>query len=512
MIYRNRSAANQSETTFETLDGHRCQIDRASLRAVIPRRVGGRVTVHVVQFPPTGPAARVLHHLETVGPVSLASSLANMVIGCAQMLTHMYENGRPGWSAEAFSAWLTAMRESDLAEGTQRSYAGLTLTFLEGPMLSANEVDRAGLLSARLRFRRRFKGFGRRAMERLHDDALTSEEYLRLIRAARLELEEVRQLLDGVPMSDVHPYAPFIVLAGAVMAVRASELNVMDERDIRWLDGAPWWNLHAPDKAPAQVPIHDAVMEALDAARAWDSRHRPAHGPNDPLLTLLTAHDEIVRLDGIHMGGMLYRFARKWFARVDASGARVLWRGSEKDDARPFDLGPRALRTAAISEWSRRESNPEKLRILARHRSLQTTERYYIKQAQKDYHADWSNATRHDTELLRAVISGKIATPGEQRAAEAQGALVEGGHCQEVVEGITNCERATDCRRCKNFRIHPEKREVFVVALERARGRADQAATEGLIRQAENYRGMVALNQAVIDRIDEFYADEEEAA
>lgn len=501
---------------FQTADGYEWVVDSARLIMRGQRRVASRVDNVVRRFPRTQLSTVLLHHIMAVGPASLAGTLACMVRSCSSFLRYLERSDREDFSAEAFSEWLVAMQNDGMSEGGRRSYATHVIRLAEGPLVRAGVVSRAAATSARIRFRKHFRGFSRRALERLHDDALTGEEYLRLIRAARVELEESRAALLGPSdKKEAYPLAlplmPFVILAGAFMAVRASELNVLNVGDMREHDGTRWLHLHAPNKAPAQVPMHDGVYEALLVAQEWMAEYRESAAPDDPLLIWRSAALLVVRFDTIYMRDALVRFAEKWFGRTDANGRPILWR--EKNGVKiPMVLSVSALRAAGISEWARRERNPEKLRILARHRRIETTERYYIKQAHADYVDEWSRSLRTDVEMLRASMANAIAPREMAARAAALGALVEGGHCDEVMRGITSCDRAPDCRRCKNFRIHPDKREVFVVALERAIARAERAKADGLMRQVENYRGQAALNQAIIDRIDDYLLGLEDGA
>ena len=103
-----------------------------------------------------------------------------------------------------------------------------------------------------------------------------------------------------------------------------------------------------------------------------------------------------------------------------------------------------------------------------------------------------------------AMANSLAPSEDERTRARAIGGTLLGGHCGAALEGVS-CVRATDCRLCSFFRIHPDRREVFVQDYERALFEADiLEEEEGRRRDAENRRQFAALNLAVIDRIDEF--------
>ena len=82
-------------------------------------------------------------------------------------------------------------------------------------------------------------------------------------------------------------------------------------------------------------------------------------------------------------------------------------------------------------------------------------------------------------------------------------APVPGGHCAQVMDGDRSCRKASDCRLGRAFRIWPDRREVFERERTRLEELARQAKAKDLERDAQNLRQIAALNQAVLDRIDE---------
>jgi hypothetical protein len=250
------------------------------------------------------------------------------------------------------------------------------------------------------------------------------------------------------------------------------------------------------------------------------ARYRPVAAAGDPLVVVQHPNtEEPVRFDTIWVAGALKVFYRKWFAEPGRDGAPVLYR--ERGGARvPFDLPFSQYRSAAITEMARHEQNPEKLRIFARHRSIQTTFGYYVREA---YEAWLAEVTRTlvsgevsadvaaGAELARIATPLAIATADERAAASAAGARVPGGICSLALKQI-GCKRSRLCLLCRFFRIHPDRREHFTHAFQGAMARRDRAAAAGRKRDAEIHTNVMTLNQAVLDRIADYFDDMERKA
>ena len=123
-------------------------------------------------------------------------------------------------------------------------------------------------------------------------------------------------------------------------------------------------------------------------------------------------------------------------------------------------------------------------------------------------HSQWtSNVARFlapSAELVRISLENRVASEPEERAASDAKATVAGGHCEQALSGDRLCQRATDCRLCSFFTIHTSKREFFVQERQGALKEADRLQNElGLYRDAQNLREFAALNEAIINRIDE---------
>jgi hypothetical protein len=405
-----------------------------------------------------------------------------------------------------------------LSETTQRGYATYVCIFAERHLQQEAGVAAYECESARRRLRKAFRGFRRRATQQLGDRAVSPAEYLRLVRAVRMELEESRDLLDRTPSEqaayDHHalPLLPFVLLAGLLLAVRSAEVNVMNVGDLHLRDGDPWLHVHAPNKPSAHIWLPEHVREALRVAKQWMARYRPDPGPGDPLLMVLHPESgDLVRMDSVWVRNALRVFYAKWFRRRAPDGSPVLYRVLEGERV-PFDVGFADYRTAAITDAARHERNPAKLRIFARHKSVATTLLYYVKQTHMEWVEDITTSLAPDAELLRMAMASEIATRADAAAAPAAGALVPGGHCADHLNGVVGCRRSRDCRLCRRFRIHPDRRDYFATDLDRALSEVARAEGLGLKRDVEVHRGVAALNQAILNRIDEYFATMEQDA
>ena len=79
-----------------------------------------------------------------------------------------------------------------------------------------------------------------------------------------------------------------------------------------------------------------------------------------------------------------------------------------------------------------------------------------------------------------------------------------GGQCDKVLARDYSCSRASACQLCDAFRIHPNRRDIFVQERDRTLDEVKLCEAAGYVRDAQNMRQLAALNQAIIDRIDEY--------
>ncbi|MCA1618442.1 MAG: hypothetical protein LC795_03835 [Acidobacteria bacterium] len=302
------------------------------------------------------------------------------------------------------------------------------------------------------------------------------------------------------------PLLPFVLQLGVALAIRSVELNYLFVGDLV----SDRLRVHAPNKRPAELWLPPSVRAALELAQTWMARYRTTNESDDPLLIVPLAYGkrkgECVRFDTIVLRDALTRFYKKYFSLSGKDGKPILYSVSSEDQETliPFSLPFSEFRSAAITEAARHERNPEKLRLFARHKYVANTYKYYVRETHLQWMKNISLNLAPSAEMLRIAIQNKVSGKLDEGRAKEQGALVPGGHCDRVLVGDTSCARANDCRLCTYFRIHPGRRQVFVIDRETSLKEAETAQAHGLLRDAQNLRECAALNQAIIDRIDEY--------
>lgn len=354
---------------------------------------------------------------------------------------------------------------------------------------------------------------------------------------------------------DPNPYVAFTVLAALEIGLRAAEMNVLDRGD---LERAPRHiYAHAPNKEPRYLPVTPEVERALRLVLAWSDELRP-YAPDADALMLYCKSDPRVAVNrdkhpetktpgkakvprrlnsqllNLHW---LPRFYAKYFGRTEVVGGEahpVLAASRRRTGGQwqPFYVGYAAFRAAGLTAFARIERNKEVVRRHAGHTSLDVTAEYYLVAEEEERQEETARFLLPWAERLRMRMESRVAgapTDAEREGLGARGALVPiltptgaeiGGHCHEAVAdpdasalaagARPGCVRATDCRMCANFRIHVDRREVFVRSRDGALARAEHLVQIGNLRQAENLRSSAALDEAVIGRIDEYTAEEDQ--
>jgi hypothetical protein len=418
-------------------------------------------------------------------------------------------------NAESFAEYLkwlkhqkTTRRGGQYAESTRRTYGIYVLGFMEWLMdadeIAVNEVD-----SARQCFVRAFKGYNARGLELLRLRAISPDEYVGLIRAARLEYETCKEVVNGScavqrDYDVAFPLLPFSGLLGAQLGIRPVEFNYLTVGDLQ----GEYLALNPPNKEPSVIWLPPSIKATLDLALKWMNNYRPNPARDEPLLAYPSHRtgQAPVRFDTPLLNYWLNKFYRKYFDVVGPDGKPCLYQTHENGQLQlvPTSLKFRDFRSAAITEVARHERNPEVVKRFARHIYFTTTLRFYV----REIHTQWvSNVARFlapSAELVRIALENRIASKSEERLARKAHATVDGGHCEQALSGDRSCQRATDCRLCSFFRIHTSKRQFFVQEREGALKEADRLQGElGLHRDAQNLKEFAALNEAIINRIDE---------
>ena len=419
----------------------------------------------------------------------------------------------------------------------------------------------------------RFKASWRRAAHEKSQTAVTRDEFTRLLRAIRMEIEECDAVLasrvfgDTAPLGvswpgpvgssiDPNPYICFALLAAMEVGLRAAELNALCIGDDERRPGLLY--VHAANKPSRYLPITPEMRRALDLVMRWSDGLREHAIDRSPLLVFSWGDPARTgRLTGCGAQGVrrvtsgilnqswLPNFYRKYFERTELAAAEaevtqiashsrsrslvpVLYAEPkrEREALRPLALAYADVRAAGLTDRSKDERNRHILQKHAGHKRFSTTERYYLEQEEEERMRDTAKRLLPHAERLRMRMRNLVvADPNaEEQASLAQrGALVPimrgpqpalGGHCHDAATNDVvaaqaagfrpGCARSGDCRLCEHFRIYASRRPVYVAARAHTLKQAAEQQRLGDLREAENLRQSAALDQAIINRIDEY--------
>ena len=455
----------------------------------------------------------------TSSPAGTLTSYCHAFITLLRYFQNASSKTLNGESFAAYTTWLRAEKiprtQTNYSEGSRKAYGNNVLRFMDW-LLDVGEVGVTDVYDSRRRHQKAFRGYNARKLELMRLTAVSPDDYVRLIKAIRLEYEECKGLLRQSSerqeqYDTTFPLLPFSLLVGAQLALRSEEFNYLNVRDLR----GDRLLLNPPNKEQSEVWLPPSVMASLDLAQEWMARYRPNPAGDEPLLVCPLQNrvrkSGLGRFDSLVLSHSLRRFYRKYFNLLAPDGMPYLYSLAEEDESSliPFSLIFKNFRSAAITEAARHERNPTAVMRFARHAQYSTTLKFYIRETYRQGVTNVALLLAPSAELVRISLDNKIASRVEEKVAHEANAMVRGGHCEEALSGDRSCRRATDCRLCNFFRIHISKREFFVRERESALEQAASLQTEqGLHRDAQNLREFAALNEAIINRIDDHLAGE----
>jgi len=146
-----------------------------------------------------------------------------------------------GETFAAFTSWLKtakSQRTGDtMTEDSRRAYGCIVLKFMEW-QVDAKLVSPREAYLARLRHQKAFRGSSARRLESMRLKAVAPNDFVRLIKAIRLEYEECKELVDDDrEVQDLYevnfPLLPFSMLLGVELALRSVEFNHLCVSDLR---------------------------------------------------------------------------------------------------------------------------------------------------------------------------------------------------------------------------------------------------------------------------------------
>jgi hypothetical protein len=464
---------------------------------------------------------RMCEFIALVAPSQAAGSTTAYCHAFGSFIEHCKETGYRTVTGESFASYInwtktarTRRRRTLYFEGTRQTYSSHLLAFMDW-LATLGDMSLNEVFAARSRHKKAFRGIGARLLQLSWLKAVSPDEFIRLTRAIRLEFESCKRILEQ-PTSEqkkyqvTFPLLPFSMLLGTELAVRAVEFNHLRIRDVR----GDRLLLNPPNKDPSEVWLSPSLMSALELAQQWMARYRTKCAPDEPLLAFPMwkgpRAKQIVPFDTILLLVSLNRFYEKYFDLSAPDGAPYLYADPQADESslKHFSLSFKDFRSAAITEAARHERNPARVQRFARHKHFSTTLRFYVRETHKRWISNVAKSLAPSAELIRISLENRVASRQEETAAESASAAVLGGHCEQALAGDRSCKRATDCRFCAFFRIHVSKRSFFLKEMEDSVLQADFLQnTQGLLRDAQNLREFAALNQAIIDRIDEHLDD-----
>lgn len=458
--------------------------------------------------------------LVDIAPGVAVSTLSNHINAGNHFLNFLHQTERWRVNAETighFLEWLMKVetrRGGTFLESSSRRIIGCIDSFAEWLSQETDVLNLSERESIRRRYSVHFKGFTEREQRRLEEisSGIAPEDLGRLYKAVRLNLERLEELVfltesDGRVMHPATPLVPFVQLLGLQLGVRSGELNNLKQRDIDRRAGLIY--VHQANKRPASLPISPEIERALALATTWQAVFRTdADCGEAPALMYPVpcrrSESCLRQLDSSRFSYHLKAFYRWAFDEIDPAGNRLLFSQEPGRNIEPFSLPFHLYRHAAITEYARVEPDVSKLRIFARHEWFRTTERY-IRLPAEEVDTATLEAIGPLSERVRMRVYASRATPEELVEARETGALLPGGVCGEALQGQTECRRAVDCRVCEQFLIDPRKRAWFEEDTTRRRRRIAQLEDAGpYIRDVQNELSIIALNEAVLEAIDEW--------
>jgi hypothetical protein len=437
---------------------------------------------------------------------------------------YLIEEGYSRPSAEVFAGllkWMRATRAEKggkvLGESKRRAYATRVRDFIAwaarkgvAPTGDVEDVEE--------RFSRAFRGFREREARAIQEKAIAPVVLRRLYDAVLMEIEAAEGVLrrgaeERAAYDPVLPVLMFPILMGMLLGIRSAEWNTLQAGDIYHEPEQIW--VHAPNKKPASLYALPEIRRAWALARAWQESYRSDWSPEGPAIVVPKCEaskrtgaiprptGEIVPLTTTGIGNHLGRFYMKYFLRKRQNGLPVLYvEASDDGEPGPLWLPLNEYRSAAITEYGRYEKDAEKLRRFARHESLDTTMRHYVRNTPDEVRNVSAATIGPFSERVRIRVSARRASHEQIGEATERGALVPGGACAEVLAGIRRCRRAIDCRLCDHFIIDPRKRDWYVAEAARFRARAEVAEGKGCTREVQVNLSMEAINEAILQVID----------
>ena len=500
----------------------------------------------------------IFDYLRAHGPLRMLGTHRKKVDHLRHLADFLGDRTLTSTTYGGFLVWLA--EQDGMGESYQRSTAADVAAVYESGIGRHRGWSHDVHDDMRVARRAHFRGLAEREKEKKQEKAISFDELARLMRAIRLEIESCERRLaewrasgDPVPLGcmvrlrqDPNPYVAFALLAALEAFCRSEEYNALEVGDDTKYAGHLY--CHAPNKDPRKPTLSGPLRVALDLATAWseplrawvpeeralllysdtlppEHRQRPHHRATP--IRVKPATGAVLSIN------WLRSFYQRYFERTDPrTGLPVLYRDPKRrgEPLQPFQMSLRQAREVGITFYATVEEDIGVVQKNAGHRYRKNTEKYYYNPTERDRLEETAKRLLPMAERIRMLMRGIVLVRSEadERRVGARGALIPlwrpdtgtgavVGECAEVGEDPSvaalaagfrpGCVRSGDCRICNNFKIYADRRPLFVAARDWKLKEVVRLRTENNLREAENQRESAALDQAIIDAIDDYYAE-----
>lgn len=458
----------------------------------------------------------------------------------------LVEKGESDLTPEVFasySIWLFGVKkvdgESNLSESSiaPRLHIAISL-YAFGLTVGHLDWNQRNLDIMRDAARKTVRGRYKRHLQDSIDRALSLEAYSDLAKAVTLEFEQCKQVLSdrnlGLRQSlynpgqntmkviDPNPFVVFALQCAMRLGLRATELNTLTRQDIHvdTVSGNHEIYVHAPDKSDDFIPVDETFLISLRVCEEWDREARATAGEagseflKDAILVYRPTSScygrPFFQLSSYYLNtSHLKYFFEKWFNYKikDQDGNERPLLHADDDTAKPLYIDYRSIRNSFAIRIAERERNRATIKRVMRHKSIVTTEKYYLHLNRLDAARKMQIALKSEAQLLVMGLSNAVGAGVSeatlQKARDA-GAITPHGVCGVALEG-QECDRASDCLECPHLVVIASRKPRFSADRDAYLDMYTELHEKGDTRGAENALSRAKLCQAQLLRIDETF-------
>lgn len=382
------------------------------------------------------------------------------------------------------------------------------------------------------------RGRIKRGVQLSVDKALSLDTYAALAKALTLEFDQCRKILDARNLGqrqslynpgqntmrtiDPNPFVVFALQCAMRLGLRATELNSLRRQDIHVdnVYGNHELYVHAPDKSDDFIPIDETFLRSLRVCEEWDKEARESAGAageeylRDALLVYRPTSScygyPFFQLSTYYLNSShLKYFCQKWFDfKIKTSdGTELPLLHADDDPTKRLQINYRSLRNSFAIRFAERERSRTTLKRVMRHKSIVTTEKYYLHLTKLEHAKKVQIALKAEAQMLVLGLNNAIGagiTEETLSKAKEAGAITPHGICASALDGH-GCYRANDCLECPHLVVITTRRPRFVADRDEYVQMAEELHSNGDIRGSENALARAKICQAQIIRIDETF-------